>query len=124
MWEPVMEQTSEVAAEPCKQEDEYKPWSRWWAVPGMALAFGVASTVDRFGPAAMGEAAGLCIVPTAAVLYSCWKHHRHERWAWPFAATIVLAHVVAIALIPWPTKHEFSKGIWYLCGQICLQTTD
>ncbi len=91
-------------------ENDYTPFSRWWAVPGIALAVGVAALVNQFGPFAMGEAAGICTVPTAAVLASCWRHYRHERWATSFAGTVVLLHVVAIALIPWPTKHEFSKG--------------
>ena len=105
-----MPQTSEVTSDPSEQESDYKPFSRWWAVPGIALAAGVAALVDQFGPFAMGEAAGICTVPIAAVLASCWRHYRHERWVTWFAGTVVLLHVVAIALIPWPTRHEFSKG--------------
>ena len=105
-----MPQTSEVTSDPSEQEDDYKPFSRWWAVPGLALAMGVAALVSQFGSFAMGEAAGICTVPTIAVLCSCWRHYRHERWAILFAGTVVLLHVVAIALIPWPARHEFSKG--------------
>ena len=114
-----MAEDSNVTTKRPVEQDDYKPFSRWWAVPGMLLAVGVAALVDQVGPSAMGEAAGLCTVPTALVLASCWRHYRRKRWALPFAVTTVLLHVVAIALIPWPTRHEFSKGdLVFVCADL------
>jgi hypothetical protein len=75
----------------------------------MALGFTVGGVVAQFEAislaAAAGESAGI-ILFLAAML---WSYHA-ARWFPFFMAVVLVIHVIAIVLIPWPPNHSLPRS--------------
>jgi len=91
------------------RSDEDEPLSRLWAFPALVVGALVTFAVHEFASNVRAEAAGICSAVLFGVMLSLWKYHR-ERWFWLFLLTAILAHGLAIWLVPWPIHHEFEKS--------------
>jgi hypothetical protein len=91
------------------ESSEDAPLSRWWALPGLAIAVAITAIVHQFASFARAEAAGICSAVLFVITLPLWKCHR-ERWFWPCIAAAIVVHALAIWLIPWPLDHEFQKS--------------
>lgn len=90
-------------------EGEANAISRWWAVPPLLTGGLVGWLVSKIGPMAMAEATAFSAGVLVLVVRLLWRHHG-ETWFWPAITAMALAHIIFIAVFPWPRAHHFSQG--------------
>lgn len=81
----------------------------WPAIPAVGAGWLVGLLVAPHTTVALAEAVGGSVVVGLFVIFfnrELWS----ARWFWLFLIAVAAAHVILIAVVPWPAEHEWQRG--------------
>lgn len=83
---------------------------RWVALP-MVLAGGIAAVAaGQFSSLAIAQGIGLTVVMTIFTALLWWPLHKF-RIAWLVTGAVLIAHLLLVFTIPWPSQDRASKVV-------------